>query len=340
VARASTFTAAGTTAKKKVSKAELKEQARVAEVVHCLANKHRKGVPSEKDLGDEIEVLFDPGFAGLSGEFSAALAGFRAGGVFPHVGCSARLAVPGSVRWQRRDRYFGVPVESIRINSAFVQPENPFTELTLLPRQAEGLARENVEAALQAVAAAWPGGRVVLLVHGADRLVGPEYVALRHAVLRLTLGGVFVRNARTVEDMVSVLYSLTAAIARAPYVDEDPVLDACTVIASSAKPSYERLGVENVRHPDYATRPLRTAYWCIALSSIHGCGSEAVTAIARVYPTLRSLHRAYEALPSDNERALLLKDLTPDHGGGRRLGPVLSARIFRLLTGRRPDCII
>lgn len=322
---------------RKVSKAELKEQARLAEIAHSLATKHRKGVPSEKDLGDEIEIHIDPGFAAVSGEFAEALAGFRGSSVFPHVSCEARLAVPGAARWQRRDRYLGVALESIRLNSAFVQPENPFAELTLLPRQAAGLAREDFGVVLGAVASAWPRGRVVLLVHGADRLPGPEYAAVRHALLRLTIGGVFVRHARTVEDLVSVLHSLTAAIARAPYVDEDPVLDACSIIASGAKPSYERLGVENVRHPDYATRPLRTAFWCTALSSIHGCGSEAVTAIARAYPTLRSLHRAYDALRDDNERALLLQDIIPERDGARRLGPALSARIFRLLRGTRPD---
>jgi hypothetical protein len=59
--------------------------------------------------------------------------------------------------------------------------------------------------------------------------------------------------------------------------------------------------------------------------------------ITRVYPTLHSLMQAYKRMPS-SDAAVLLQFVST--GGTRGIGPALSTRIYKVLTGRDPDQII
>ncbi|KAJ2481638.1 hypothetical protein IWW56_001656 [Coemansia sp. RSA 2131] len=77
--------------------------------------------------------------------------------------------------------------------------------------------------------------------------------------------------------------------------------------------------------------------WVRALTQIPKVAQPVAQSIASTYPTPHALFSAWHNLPTQSERELMLAtiNVTSSISGGRRLGPVMSTRIFR--TFNEPD---
>ena len=78
--------------------------------------------------------------------------------------------------------------------------------------------------------------------------------------------------------------------------------------------------------------------WRKMLLQMHNVSADIADAIVLQYPTIRNLTRAYDMSCSIEHSELLLQDLR--RGSGRRVGPELSKKIFKLLTCKLRDDII
>ncbi|KAJ1757931.1 hypothetical protein LPJ58_003052 [Coemansia sp. RSA 1591] len=78
--------------------------------------------------------------------------------------------------------------------------------------------------------------------------------------------------------------------------------------------------------------------WVRALTQIPKVAQPVAQSIACKYPTPHALFSAWHNLPTQNERELLLASITVSSSvsNGRRLGPVMSTRIFRTFNERDP----
>jgi hypothetical protein len=74
---------------------------------------------------------------------------------------------------------------------------------------------------------------------------------------------------------------------------------------------------------------------------ITGCAEASALSIVRAYPTMDALMRAYaDASATEREKRELLKDLIRAGGAGgaeRRVGPVLSERVYAVFRPRGAD---
>jgi hypothetical protein len=78
--------------------------------------------------------------------------------------------------------------------------------------------------------------------------------------------------------------------------------------------------------------------WIGYLTKLSGISETKAGSITRVYPTFRALMDAYRRCSSDKERRAMLQDLKID--GGRKLGPIMSARLAEMLWSLDPDTIV
>ncbi len=71
------------------------------------------------------------------------------------------------------------------------------------------------------------------------------------------------------------------------------------------------------------------------LSQIPGVSTNSAAFIVDQYPSMSQLIQVYLALPDEKTREKLLKDIVikSDSGNGRKLGPIVSARIYKYLFG-------
>ncbi|KAJ2497803.1 hypothetical protein GGH96_004803 [Coemansia sp. RSA 1972] len=78
--------------------------------------------------------------------------------------------------------------------------------------------------------------------------------------------------------------------------------------------------------------------WVRALTQIPKVAQPVAQSIASKYPTPHSLFSAWHSLPTQNERELLLASINVSSSisNGRRLGPVMSTRIFHTFNERDP----
>ncbi|KAJ2655629.1 hypothetical protein IW148_005967 [Coemansia sp. RSA 1199] len=110
--------------------------------------------------------------------------------------------------------------------------------------------------------------------------------------------------------------------------DAEPIGDkgfVTTDVASSLRVASVRTGTDL---PDS---------WVRALTQIPKVAQPVAQSIASTYPTPHALFSAWRNLPTQSERELMLAtiNVTSSISGGRRLGPVMSTRIFR--TFNEPD---
>lgn len=70
------------------------------------------------------------------------------------------------------------------------------------------------------------------------------------------------------------------------------------------------------------------------LMCIHGVSEGKATVICAVYCDFAALIQAYGALPEEKQKIAMLKDL---QAGGKKIGPVLSERIFRCVMRKDMD---
>jgi hypothetical protein len=108
------------------------------------------------------------------------------------------------------------------------------------------------------------------------------------------------------------------------------VKDNCITTSVSAKTAYMRGHSSHRNKSDKQT-------WLKCLMQIPGCTEERGRVIVQKYPTMHTLFTAYSRMDSQEERAGLLADIRIN---GRRLGPVVSARIAHEYCSEDPGAPI
>ncbi|KAL1748376.1 hypothetical protein HDZ31DRAFT_29772 [Schizophyllum fasciatum] len=186
-----------------------------------------------------------------------------------------------------------------------------------------GLVKQFTERLARDRPADGPQLQLLLLVHGMARLQHTPRAAVDRAIAALEMTDlVYHLSAERTEEVVQKLY--------------DAACDAGHRIHKHLERSHLPFCAD-IRQPKGKTA---SEAWEGALASLHRLGAEHAKAVAKVYPTMNSLYRAYEV----DERAgpLLLQNITVEcTADGRkrvkdRFGPALSKRVFDVFYGTDP----
>ncbi|TMS22055.1 putative crossover junction endonuclease EME2 [Larimichthys crocea] len=81
--------------------------------------------------------------------------------------------------------------------------------------------------------------------------------------------------------------------------------------------------------------------WNKQLQQLNRVSPAVATAVTVAYPSPQLLLQAYQSLGSEEERKGLLAGLLVKSGGKeRRIGPEISARVYRCLTAQNPQLVL
>jgi hypothetical protein len=139
----------------------------------------------------------------------------------------------------------------------------------------------------------------------------------------------FIRQTNNLQDTAECIYKFTVAIAERPY--------------RIIQPAFETFCAEVSRSSRRAATTVNEA-WIEQLEQIHSVSRSVAEAIARQYPTPRSLFDLYlSGGLTEREKQNLLADIRVDGRGGtvgRRIGPTLSKKIYHVFTETNGDKFI
>ncbi|XP_051738153.1 crossover junction endonuclease EME1-like isoform X2 [Ctenopharyngodon idella] len=133
------------------------------------------------------------------------------------------------------------------------------------------------------------------------------------------------------QEVTDHVVALTKALSKRPYkaLCGDPDLGFCMDGSWSAGVRVDRDG-----------RGLAQV-WTRQMQQLNRVSPAMAKAVTSAYPSPSLLLKAYEELPSEEERRRLLADLTVVGGAkDRRVGPELAGRIHRLLTSQNPHLLL
>ncbi|ROI16473.1 putative crossover junction endonuclease EME2 [Anabarilius grahami] len=133
------------------------------------------------------------------------------------------------------------------------------------------------------------------------------------------------------QEVTDHVVALTKALSKRPYkvLCSDPDLGFCMDGSWSAGVRVDRDG-----------RGLAQV-WTRQIQQLNRVSPAMAKAVTSAYPSPSLLLKAYEELPSEEERRRLLADLTVVGGAKeRRVGPELAGRIHRLLTSQNPHLLL
>jgi len=137
---------------------------------------------------------------------------------------------------------------------------------------------------------------------------------LEDACIELLLKNCQIVHTHTKTETYDYLVRLTTRLAIQPYKTVEPFAGFCS---ETSKKSSKNL----------------TETWATQLEQIYSVSHRCAQAVVGVYPTIRSLVNAYNADALElQQKKELLQDIVVEGKGQRRLGPVLSERIFCVFT--------
>ncbi|KAK9952962.1 hypothetical protein ABG768_016988 [Culter alburnus] len=133
------------------------------------------------------------------------------------------------------------------------------------------------------------------------------------------------------QEVTDHVVALTKALSKRPYkaLCGDPDLGFCMDGSWSAGVRVDRDGHGLAQ------------VWTRQIQQLNRVSTAMAKAVTSAYPSPSLLLKAYEELPSEEERRRLLADLTVVGGAKeRRVGPELAGRIHRLLTSQNPHLLL
>ncbi|XP_077075408.1 essential meiotic structure-specific endonuclease subunit 2 isoform X2 [Siphateles boraxobius] len=133
------------------------------------------------------------------------------------------------------------------------------------------------------------------------------------------------------QEVTDHVVSLTKALSKRPYkaLCGDPDLGFCMDGSWSAGVRVDRDGHGLAQ------------VWTRQIQQLNRVSPAMAKAVTSAYPSPSLLLKAYEELPSEEERRRLLADLTVVGGAKeRRVGPELAGRVHRLLTSQNPHLLL
>lgn len=310
-----------------------KESERAEKRTAREANRKR----SDAELLNELTLRVDPGLLEAGG--GAILADLQAR--MPRVEVRA-LVVGGSLEWLRDGRT--EPFVAVRV------PGEQLVRLVAAPDQLFDWARHATEA--------HPGRRLWILVEGLaahlnelDREVHLQNRARVEAGLRAAAGGGRGRSTSAAPDREALERALVwlQVEAKCQVWRSESVQESAELLARLTLAVARRRQRPEARFEGFCAEAVCKGgrdVWQAQLRQVPGLGEDAARAIARAYPTPRHLLDQYSpasALTPEQKRRLLA-DLPILRADGsfakRRIGPVLSERIYRLFTEQDPDLLI
>ncbi|XP_056119646.1 crossover junction endonuclease EME1 isoform X2 [Rhinichthys klamathensis goyatoka] len=133
------------------------------------------------------------------------------------------------------------------------------------------------------------------------------------------------------QEVTDHVVALTKALSKRPYkaLCGDPDLGFCMDGSWSAGVRVDRDGHGLAQ------------VWTRQIQQLNRVSPAMAKAVTSAYPSPSLLLKAYEELPSEEERRRLLADLTVVGGAKeRRVGPELAGRVHRLLTSQNPHLLL